>query len=84
MKILVVYATTEGQTRKIARFAADHLIKAGASVEVLEASDAEGVDPTRFDAAILGGSLHLGGFQIALAHYAGACSAALNKIIAKE
>ena len=40
MKILIAYGTTEGQTRKIARFCADHLIEQGHSVEILGAGDA--------------------------------------------
>jgi menaquinone-dependent protoporphyrinogen oxidase len=36
MKILIAYATTEGQTRKICRYCADVLIDEGHSVELLE------------------------------------------------
>lgn len=70
MKLLIAYATTDGQTRKIARFAADHLADAGATVELLNLTDTEGLDLTRFDAAILAGSLHAGGFQDSLAAFA--------------
>lgn len=66
MKILIAYATTEGQTRKIARFAADRLADAGHAVELLPAAEAGGLDPGRFDAAILAGSIHAGRFQHAL------------------
>lgn len=78
MKILVAYATTDGQTRKIARFTADRLADAGAAVELLNLTDTEGLDMARFDAAILAGSLHAGGFQAALAEFARAHAAALN------
>jgi menaquinone-dependent protoporphyrinogen oxidase len=70
MKILIAYATTDGQTRKIARFAADRLTAQGQSVELLNVEDAEGLDLTRFDAAILAGSLHVGGYQKALSRFA--------------
>jgi menaquinone-dependent protoporphyrinogen oxidase len=77
MRLLVAYATTDGQTRKIARFASDRLAGQGHSVELLNVEDAEGLDLARFDAAILAGSLHAGGYQKALARFARDASAAL-------
>ena len=44
MYLLIAYATTDGQTRKIARFAADRLAVQGHSVELLNVEDAEGLD----------------------------------------
>ena len=70
MYLLIAYATTDGQTRKIARFAADRLAGQGHSVELLNVEDAEGLDLSRFDGAVLAGSLHVGGYQKALARYA--------------
>ncbi|WP_343082199.1 flavodoxin domain-containing protein [Ostreiculturibacter nitratireducens] len=70
MKLLIVYGTTEGQTRKVARFAADRLADAGHAVELLQAEDAEGVDLGRFDGVILAGSIHAGDFQKALVAFA--------------
>ena len=69
MKILIAYATTDGQTRKIARFAADHLTDAGHATELLNVEDAEGLDLAWFDRAVLAGSLHAGGFQKALSGF---------------
>jgi menaquinone-dependent protoporphyrinogen oxidase len=69
MKCLIAYATTDGQTRKIARFAADRLADTGHTAELINLDDAEGLDPSRFDAAILAGSLHVGGFQKALTRF---------------
>jgi menaquinone-dependent protoporphyrinogen oxidase len=69
MNLLVAYATTDGQTRKIARFAADRLTTQGHSVELLHVEDADGLSLDRFDAAILAGSLHAGGYQKSLARY---------------
>lgn len=63
MYLLIAYATTDGQTRKIARFAADRLAAAGHAVELLCVKDAEGLDLARFDGGILAGSLHAGGYQ---------------------
>ena len=78
MRILIVYATTDGQTRKIARFAANHLTDLGPSVEMLNAADAEGLDLARFDAVILAASLHAGGFQKEMIAFAKANAPALN------
>jgi menaquinone-dependent protoporphyrinogen oxidase len=79
-KIAVVYATTEGQTRKIARFAADRLAEAGHTVELMRAEDAEGLELDRFDAAILAGSVHMGQFQSALRGFAYAHAEALERL----
>ncbi len=78
MYLLIAYATTDGQTRKIARFAADRLVTQAHSVELLNVEDAEGLDLARFDAVILAGSLHAGGFQKALAGFATASRAQLG------
>lgn len=69
MRILIAYATTDGQTRKIARFAADLLADLGHGVELLNVEDAEGLDLARFGAAVLGASLHAGGYQKAMAAF---------------
>jgi menaquinone-dependent protoporphyrinogen oxidase len=81
MTVLIAYATTEGQTRKIARFCADHLISLGKSVELLPLVDLEEEDPvdmSRFDQAILAGSLHGGRLQPQLVRFAARHAAALN------
>lgn len=80
MKILIVYATTDGQTRKIARFCADRLADAGQAVELLPAADADPVDLTRFDGAVLAGSLHAGGFQKPLRQFVADRAAALGRL----
>ena len=77
MILLIAYATTDGQTRKIARFAADRLAGQGHGVELLNVEDAEGLDLSRFDGAILAGSLHAGGYQKALTRFAKAEQARL-------
>ena len=70
MKILIVYATTDGQTRKIAQFAADHLAESGHTVELLQAADADRVDLARFGGVIVAGSVHAGGYQKDLLEFA--------------
>ncbi len=78
MKILVGYATTEGQTRKICRFVADHLISVGHSVELLNLDAADGLDLPRFDRVVLAGSLHSGRFQASLETFVRANAVALD------
>ncbi|MFN3938820.1 MAG: flavodoxin domain-containing protein, partial [Gemmobacter sp.] len=67
MFVLVLYATTNGQTRKIARHVADRLVALGHSVELLNAADAADLDPGVHDAVVLAGSVHAGRFQNSLA-----------------
>lgn len=69
MKLLVGYASTEGQTRKIARHVADRLADAGHMVELLPLEDAGDVAPARFDRAVLAASVHASHYQPALAGF---------------
>jgi len=80
MKLLILYATTDGQTRKIARFAADRLAERGHAVELLPAAEAGDVKLSRFDAAILAGSVHLGRYQKPLRRYLSENAKALKKL----
>lgn len=77
MKILTAYATTEGQTRKVARFCADQLSGAGHSVELVDLADAGEAHVSDFGAAILAGSVHGGKYQAELSQFIGANLAAL-------
>ncbi|MCC1481935.1 flavodoxin domain-containing protein [Roseibaca sp. Y0-43] len=72
MKILVGYATKEGQSRKIARWIADRAADAGHSSELLALDDADGLEMARFDRAVLVASIHVGQFKPALAEFAAA------------
>ncbi len=78
MKIVIVYATTEGQTRKIARFAADRLSDAAHVIELVPAAEAGELDLSRFEKAILAGSVHVGKYQADLAEFAQRNADALN------
>lgn len=80
MKILIVYATTEGQTRKVARFVFDNLAGAGHSAELVSAGDAQGRDPSLFDGAILAGSVHAGHYQKELVAWARASATSLGQV----
>lgn len=77
MHLLIAYATTDGHTRKVARFAADRLAGQGHAVELLNVEDTEGLDLSRFDGAILAGSLHAGGYQKSLARFVREAAVAL-------
>lgn len=80
MNILICYASTEGQTRKIAQFCASQLIAQGHSVEVIAAKDATRVALALFDAAILAGSVHMGRLQADLSDFAAEHAQSLNSL----
>lgn len=69
MKILVVYATTEGQTRKIAGFVANRIEAAGPSCDLIDSADvgSDFVLPDA-DGAIIAASVHVGRYQTQIAH----------------
>lgn len=70
--ILVAYATTEGQTRKVAEFIAERLRIRGHRVDLVDVATpaaAQGVTG-QYRAALIGGSVHQDKHQDALAHFA--------------
>jgi menaquinone-dependent protoporphyrinogen oxidase len=70
MKVLLLYATTEGQTQKVAKFVADHLARSGHQTQLVNAIDATAAtDPRQFDAVIIAASVHEGCYQTAAIHY---------------
>jgi len=79
MKILIVYGTTEGQTRKIARFMEDVLQDAGHKVAIADAAD-QPPSPGQYDAILIGGSIHLHKYQAAVSYYITHHLVALNKM----
>ena len=59
MRILLVYGTTEGQTRKIAKFCVDRLAKSGHQVQLLDSRERmSDLEISAFDRVILAGSVH--------------------------
>lgn len=79
MKILIYYATTEGQTRKIAEFAAKQM--SGDEVTIVDATNVPAaLDLDRFDAAFLAASLHMHKYQSALVQFARDHHSKLNEI----
>ncbi|MEZ7498611.1 menaquinone-dependent protoporphyrinogen IX dehydrogenase [Flavobacterium sp. Arc3] len=79
MKLLIIYGTTEGQTRKIARFMQEVLQENGHQVIIADASD-EPPTPTDFDAVLIGGSIHMHKYQSPMAHYITSHVTDLNKM----
>jgi menaquinone-dependent protoporphyrinogen oxidase len=81
MTTLILYGTTEGQTRKIVGFMVDRLESAGHAVTVVEAIDAPGdLDLRRFGAVIVAASLHLGRYQTAVEDFVHNHAATLNSV----
>jgi menaquinone-dependent protoporphyrinogen oxidase len=81
MKILLLYGTTEGQTRKIAEFVAARLKSFGDAVTLVDANAAaDTVDLRDYDAAILAASLHAGQYQGPVIHFATANQSWLNQM----
>ena len=70
MKIAIIFASTEGQTRKICSFAMQRLLDGGHSVALMPVAGAGGLDLADFDAAILAASIHVGKYQKELVEYA--------------
>jgi len=71
-RILVMYATREGQTGKVANRLAEHLVAAGATVETLNAGDkpaVRGMQLESFDLLVFGGSMHAGGVESELVDF---------------
>ncbi len=79
MKTLVLYGTTEGQTRKIAEFVANRLKQRRDNVTLAHVADAPSdLRPDDYDAAILAASLHAGIYQEPLIKFARAHQERLN------
>jgi menaquinone-dependent protoporphyrinogen oxidase len=63
--ILVCYATSEGQTEKIAERIGDRLSERGHEAPVRNLAESH-PDPAAFDAVLVGSSIHVGGQQSAV------------------
>jgi menaquinone-dependent protoporphyrinogen oxidase len=69
-KVLVIYGTTEGHTRKIATFVAEHLRAQGAVVDLVDsATPAAAAAQPIYGAAVIAGSLHEHLHQRSLVHF---------------
>jgi menaquinone-dependent protoporphyrinogen oxidase len=71
MRILILYGTSEGQTRKIASFVADRCRAAGHDVKLVDATDRHtSVRAADFDATIIAARVHAGTYQRAVLAFA--------------
>lgn len=75
--VLLVYGTTEGQTRKVAEFIADKFAAQGLSAIVADANHTD-PDPGEFSAALIAASLHVGRYQASVVDYVRRRHAILN------
>jgi menaquinone-dependent protoporphyrinogen oxidase len=78
MKILIIYGSTEGQTRKIANFLGKESESMGHEVRVADANE-NPFKPTGYDLILIGASVHMHKYQSAILHYVKANIETLNK-----
>ena len=78
MRILIVFATTEGHTSKLVRFVAARLVGAGHQVQACDVGQSDPPNPAEFEAVLLAGSIHIGRYQERLISFARSHHAALN------
>ncbi len=78
MKILIIYGTVEGQTRKIARFMEDVLQENGHQVVIANAVE-EPPSPNDFEAILIGSSIHINNYNTLVKEYVRDNIATLNK-----
>jgi menaquinone-dependent protoporphyrinogen oxidase len=68
--VLVVYATREGQTQKIARHIAERLVRQGHAVELFDTDQGKPLaNLSRFDAILVGAPIHAGGYPRSLVRF---------------
>jgi menaquinone-dependent protoporphyrinogen oxidase len=68
MKLMIVYATTEGHTRTVAKFLEKEAGKSGHKTGLFNAN----IDPPSldgYDAVIVAGSVHMGKYQTSIEHF---------------
>lgn len=79
--VLVVYATREGQTEKVARRIAECLQAGGASVQLVDVArpaSVHGRSLESFDLLLFGASMHAGGLESELVHFINANAARIG------
>jgi len=80
MQILIGYCSSQGQTRKIARYALSYLAKNGHCVELLELKSDDELDFTPYDKVILAASIHIGHYQKSMTNFVIAHANKLQRI----
>lgn len=80
-RVLMLYGTTDGHTRKIATAMAETLRAEHCDVVVVDAQDlTPAVRPEEFDAVLVAASVHAGGHQRAVRRWVHAYAAQLNRM----
>jgi menaquinone-dependent protoporphyrinogen oxidase len=80
-RFLVLYGTTEGQTRKIAMAIGNTLRTRAADVDVVNAAAARSdLAPKDYTAVIIAASVHVGGYQRAVRRWVKTHARALNEM----
>ena len=78
-RVLILYGTTDGHTRKIAAGLAAAVREAGCEAEVIDAGKARApVSPSHYDGVIVAASIHIGNFQRSVKRWVRAHAAELN------
>ena len=67
-RILVLYGTTEGHTRKVANAIGDSIRASGLDVDVVHVDESK-PDPSDYSAVIVAASVHAGGYQKAVRNW---------------
>ena len=78
-RILVLYGTTQGHTRKVANAIGDTLRTSGLDVDVVHVDETK-PDPSRYAAVIVAASVHEGGYQKPIVKWIRAHAAALDRL----
>lgn len=71
-KVLIIYATREGQTEKVATRLSEHLISSGTDVLLVNAKDknaTDAIDLSAYDLLVFGASMHAGGLESELVKF---------------
>jgi menaquinone-dependent protoporphyrinogen oxidase len=80
-RVLVVYGTTQGQTRKIAKRIQSELMQMGSTVDLFECTEAPHlIGAHNYKAVVIGGSVHVGGYQKQLKQWVKANSKEINNL----
>jgi len=71
MKFLVLYGTTEGQTRKVSEFVSDRLKAIGYEASLVDSGDAAARDIKLrdFDGVVVAASVHVGRYQTSIQEF---------------
>jgi menaquinone-dependent protoporphyrinogen oxidase len=79
--VIVIYASREGQTEKVARRMATVLQEKGHTVALFDADHpTPGIDLARFDVAFVGAPIHVGGYPRSVVRFVRSYRASLQRV----